>query len=405
MLLQDLKKFKLPDQAGIYLFKRGGKILYIGKATSLKDRTRRYFAGDLGETRGPKIVRMLALADRVAWQATDSVLEALLLESVLIKKHQPPYNTREKDDKSYWFAVITDEPFPRVLLRRGRQLANDRLAPTIKIKQRFGPFPRATEIKAALKIIRRIFPYRDRCQPSAGRPCFNWQIGLCPGICVGAISQLEYRKIIAKIKLFFSGQKNRIISQLEREMKQAAQGQKFESAAKIRNQLFALKHLREVALLKTPIEESSIGGRIEAYDVAHLQGRAAVGAMVVWKNGELDQSQFKKFKLRATVAGDDLAGLREILTRRLNHPEWPWPDLIVVDGDERQANVARAILKEKALAGISVVGVVKGENHRARRLSALATLTSEEERAIVAANDAAHRFAIAYHRRLMRDRP
>ena len=133
MISQDLKQYKLPDKPGVYRFYQGKNLLYIGKATSLKDRVRSYFAGDLGETpasagssgvakRGPKIWRMVEIADRIEWQETDSVLEALLLETELIKKHQPKYNSREKDDKSYWYVVITDEDYPRVLSVRGKEL-------------------------------------------------------------------------------------------------------------------------------------------------------------------------------------------------------------------------------------------------------------------------------------------
>ena len=122
-MLSKEKIKKLRDSPGVYFFTRGREILYIGKATSLRDRVRSYFSSNLLEaSRGGRIVQMLALAIGVRHQRTDSVLEALLLESVLIKKHQPKYNTREKDDKSYCYIVITDEEFPRVLMIRGQNL-------------------------------------------------------------------------------------------------------------------------------------------------------------------------------------------------------------------------------------------------------------------------------------------
>ncbi|MCX6713923.1 MAG: UvrB/UvrC motif-containing protein [Candidatus Vogelbacteria bacterium] len=290
MKSQELKHYKLPDNPGVYHFKRGKKILYIGKATSLKDRVKSYFNGDILDTRGPKIEQMLKLADRIDWQETHSVLEALLLETELIKKYQPPYNTREKDDKSYWHVIITDEDFPRILPIRGRELFKRRSdadqtqnnaektfivrdwisdkSGKVGIKYQFGPFPYGAEIKEALKIVRRIFPFRDKCQPcKAGKSrcdldfpegsprgecqaCFNRQIGLCPGVCTGEISKTDYQKIIRNIKLFFEGKKMVVIKNLEREMKSLARKQEFEKAGKIRNQIFALQHIQDVSLLK-----------------------------------------------------------------------------------------------------------------------------------------------------------
>src|SRR3989338_1988631 len=138
-----LKRFKLPDSPGVYLFKKGRKILYIGKATSLRDRVRSYFSSDLVAGRGDRIVGMVAGATSFDWKVTQSVLEALMLESHLIKHHQPPYNVDEKDNKSWNYVVITKEDFPRVLLTRGRELfQNVRLRKSnIKTKAVFGPYP------------------------------------------------------------------------------------------------------------------------------------------------------------------------------------------------------------------------------------------------------------------------
>src|SRR3989344_4556961 len=122
MTKEQLKRFKLPDLPGVYLFKKGRKILYIGKATSLRDRVRSYFASHLAAGRGDRIVGMIAEATSLSWRETDSVLEALILEANLIKKHQPQYNVDEKDNKSWNYVVITKEDFPRVLIIRGRDL-------------------------------------------------------------------------------------------------------------------------------------------------------------------------------------------------------------------------------------------------------------------------------------------
>jgi excinuclease ABC subunit C len=328
----------------------------------------------------------------VEWQETDSVLEALLLETELIKKYQPKYNSREKDDKSYWYVIITDEDFPRVLPVRGRELLSKSQKGDI-----FGPFPYASEIKEALKIIRKIFPYRDNCIPNSGKKCFNNQIGLCPGVFTGEISKTNYHKIVRNIKLLFGGKKQEILKNLEKEMKSLAKKQEFEKAGKVRDQIFALNHIRDVSLLKNKKEKGGI--RIEAYDIAHLGGKKTVGAMTVWQNGELDKSEYKKFELRGEKAlqADDLANLREILERRLNHPEWPWPDIIVVDGNQVQVRVAREVFPD-----VQIVGVVKDAKHKAGRIIGDQQIIHDYYRTIIEINAEAHRFALSYHRKKMR---
>jgi excinuclease ABC subunit C len=135
MKSQDLKKLNLPGKPGVYFFKKGKEILYIGKATNLRDRVRSYFAKDLIDTRGPGILDMTLLATTVEFQKTDSVLEALILEANLIKKHQPKYNVKEKDNKSFNCIAITKDPFPQVIIIRERETK------LTKFNAVFGPYP------------------------------------------------------------------------------------------------------------------------------------------------------------------------------------------------------------------------------------------------------------------------
>ena len=250
---QALKKAKLPNAPGVYFFlgtpklrKDGSKILYVGKATSLKDRVKSYFSKDLMKMRGPLIVKMVEEARSVSFLQTDSVLEALILEASEIKKHLPDYNTLEKDNTSFNYVVMTKEKFPRVLVVRGRNLGVDEN----EYEKVYGPFPHGSELREALRIIRKIFPYRDKCNPESGRPCFNAQLGLCPGVCSGVCSEKEYARILRHLKLFFEGKKRELIKILEREMKTAVKGQRFESAGEIKKTIFALTHIQDVALMK-----------------------------------------------------------------------------------------------------------------------------------------------------------
>ena len=434
---QDFNKQKLPDLPGVYFFKNSSGVLYVGKATSLRDRVRSYFANDLIATRGPLLVDMVMKADKIDFEVTDSVLEALILEAALIKKYSPYYNTKEKDDKSFNWVVITDEDFPRVLTVRGRELEKGL---SYEVKEKFGPFTQGNSLKEALRIIRKLFPYRDKCLPCAEdktgkcRPCFNYQIGLCPGVCAGLISKKDYNQTIRHLKYFLSGKKITLMKELNKEMKSLAKEHKFEEAQKIKRTIFALQHIQDVALIKkddninspfchprecgdpgilnslnSKILDSRLRGndrgkgnsfRIEAYDIAHHAGSAEVGVMVVSENGELAPQKYRLFNIRDSKR-DDLAALKETITRRLNHPDWQFPNLIVVDGDKRQISVAEQILKEKSL-NISVVSVVKDDKHKAKAIIGPESLTKKYSKEILKINAEAHRFAIGAHRRQLR---
>ncbi|MDD5152770.1 MAG: hypothetical protein PHS95_02080 [Candidatus Pacebacteria bacterium] len=398
---------KLPLSPGVYIFRGANReTLYIGKATSLRTRVQSYFRKDLIDTRGPLLVGMLTSAKTVDFIETDSILEALLLEAHLIRKHLPPHNTDGKDNKSFNYVIITKEEFSRVLVVRGRNLeAGLPDTDTEKIKYIFGPFPHGAMLKEAMHLVRKIFPFRDKCKPNSGKPCFNAQIGLCPGVCAGKMSRVEYAQTIERVKLFFEGKKKVLVRSIERDMKKSAKEQKFEQALMLKKTLFALTHIQDVALIKDDFnkrisKENEGVFRIEAYDVAHISGTSTVGVMVVMEDGEAKKSDYRKFKI-STSTNDDNASLHEILSRRFSHNEWPMPKLIVVDGGKAQVNTAEKALAEWGIT-IPVVGVVKDEHHKAREIIGDKNLKVTHERAIVLANSEAHRFAIGYHRDLRR---
>ena len=363
-------KNTLPEVPGVYFFLSEEKnILYIGKATSLRDRVKSYFLQDLLVTRGPKIQLMLPEIQYIGFCQTDSVLEALLLESELIKKYQPPFNTDAKDDKSYNRVVVTKETYPRVLLVRDREIAQGKF--TAPVKKMYGPFPNARDLREALKIIRKLFPFRDKCVPyhelgeaqkKKARGCFSYQLGLCPGVCIGSISKSEYQKNIRNIELFFEGKKSKVVAMLEREMHALALVKRFEEANEKKKLIFGLQHIQDMALV-TEDRNTANRHRIEAYDVAHLQGSASVGVMTVVQKGHATPSEYRQFILRKHHNGNDLSALEEILTRRLKHPEWPYPEMIVVDGGKNHINVAEKILEEQGFA-IPVLSVVKDLRHK-----------------------------------------
>lgn len=414
MTSQDLVAYDLPDAPGVYFFLGSKKeILYVGKATSLKERVKSYFTKDLMSARGPLLVKMVSEAEKLEWMTTDSVLEALIVEAAQIKKHQPRFNTAEKDNTSFNMVIITDEDFPQILVQRSRNVAHwNLISKGMKIRSVFGPFPHGGELREALKIIRRILPYRDRTctpqpeqrNPERPRPCFNHQIGLCPGVCVGKMDKKEYRKQVKRIELFFSGHKSELLKEIEKDMKACAKGHKFEEAEKYKRMLYALEHIQDIALIKRDIERVESEGtvRIEAYDIAHIAGTSTVGVMTVVEDGELEKSQYRKFRIRGAkgkVSINDIENLKEVLRRRLAHPEWTLPQIIVVDGGVAQINAAREVLEENNL-NIGVVSVVKDTRHKAREILGDKKIASDWGKSILLVNAEAHRFAIGYHRKL-----
>lgn len=404
----DLQVKKLPDTPGVYFFLGARKeILYIGKATSLKNRVRSYFAADLKDKRSELIEQMVSEAKKVEVTATDSTLEALILETNLIRTHKPRYNTRSKDDKSFNHLIITNETWPRVLVVRGKDLTE--LYTEQELLYHFGPFPSGQLFREALKIVKRLFKFYDTKQPLGsekskvvrGQIDFNRQISLYPN----EDNKIEYQKTIRHIKLFFEGRKQELIQELERDMMLFAKEEAFEQAALVKRKIYALQHIQDVALIrddrKLYRDEKNV--RIEAYDVAHMGGSDMVGVMTVVVGEEPQPSAYRKFKIQSVHGSNDPAALKEILERRFAHPEWPFPQLIVVDGSTAQKNVAELVLRKIGLV-IPVVAVVKDEHHKPIRI-----LTSQKNRdqfqdQILLANAESHRFAVAFHRKKRNDR-
>ena len=403
MKREDVDFDAMPETPGVYLFyDAGNAVLYVGRATDLRSRVRSYFSDRLAVDRGPRLVEAVEKAKHVEVVETDSVLDAYILEANLIKKHQPAYNVVDKDNKSFQFVGITKEDFPRVLVIRGRNLEQGNTKTSFS--HVYGPFPRGALLKEALRILRKILPYRDRCTPSApsekhSRKCFQAQLGLCPGVCVGLMDREAYMKRIREIRMFLSGRKKQLIAHLEKEMKAYAREQEFEMAEEVRRRIFALQHIQDVSLIKHDVVEGKVQSfRVEAYDVAHTAGSHAVGVMTVLVDGEADVSEYRTFTIRGAKQGDDVGALREILERRFAHPEWYFPNLVVVDGGKAQIAAAENVLQHLGFS-IPIVSVVKTEKHVPREILGLSEYIHAHERDIITANAEAHRFAVSRHRR------
>ncbi|RJQ26038.1 hypothetical protein C4565_07420 [Candidatus Parcubacteria bacterium] len=394
----------ISENPGVYIMKNAnGEILYIGKAGNLKRRVSSYFL----RPHDARIEKMVSQIHLIETRETGSALEALILESALIKKHQSPFNIREKDDTSFLFVVVTKELFPRVLLVRGKDLS--------KINGIvFGPYVSASSIREALRILRKIFPWNIHEGAKIGaykKPCFEYEIGLCPGICIGEINSIEYKKMIRKLILFFEGKKDIILGELEREMRQASKKMEFELANKLKKQIFALTHIRDTALIsedKLKIENLPAGRqgsklkigaqRIEGYDISNISGTSAVGSMVVFVDGLPVKSQYKKFQIKTVEGPNDVKMLREVLLRRFKHTEWEFPQCILIDGGKPQVNETIKTLRELGIT-IPIVGIAKGEKRDKNEFIG-SIPKGVSEKTLIFVRDEAHRFAIKYHKEL-----
>ncbi len=405
---------KAPKKPGIYIFKnKAGEFLYIGKAGNLKNRVRQYLRPD---PERPFLKHLMNEAEKVDFKTTSSEIEALILESRLIKEKQPKYNVMFRDGKQYFYIGITKDEFPRLFLTHqpykiaGKkfktQKSNFKSNPNVlKLKienlnlsyqsiQYIGPFTDGNALKTTLRLLRRVFPYctclsaRDpakRDKQKHNNFCLNYHIGKCLGICcLKQQSQnsnfqfsifnesKKYRKNIKAVKEILSGKKDVLLKSLRKELISLGKNQEFEKAIELRDKIEKLEKIFANAKI---IQDAKYGpgtaeaalerlvrifklirlpGRIEGYDISNIQGQNAVGAMVVFVAGQPDKNEYRKFKIYLKEAPDDTAMLKEVLLRRFIHPEWPKPDLIFIDGGKGQLNAAKnAIAKPSAFAKAS----------------------------------------------------
>lgn len=412
-LLQKLKT--LPASPGVYFHKgANGEIIYVGKAAVLKNRVRQYFHHTQKDPKTEALVREIADTD---WIVVDTEMDALFLESEMIKRYMPKWNILLRDDKTVSYVRIDmKSEVPYVSFTRTPQ---DDKATYI------GPFYGKSAVEKALRILRKVFPYYDK--PYDGKKTLNTDLGLTPGIEVGRVTPEEYKKNLRKLRLYLEGGRHKLIKELEKQMQQAAKSENFEEAAAIKSQLFGLRELQKKIVFsdKEFLDISSDQAltdlqkllhlpnppkRIEGYDISHQSGTNVVGSMVVFTNGASDRSEYRKFKLRHQ-RNDDTANLREVIERRLKHSEWPFPDLVILDGGVGQVNAVRDLLTAQH---IPVIGRDKSGDHTRNASVRIIVPTHQDfqeitlspdshiAKLIARIDDEAHRFAITYHTLLKR---
>lgn len=397
-----VKNGRLPDAPGVYFMKNArGTVIYVGKATSLLRRVSSYFQ----KAHDARIAEMVGNIRTIDYLVTGTVIEALILEANLIKRYWPPFNIREKDNKSWLYLAFTKDEYPKPVFVRGHDLEE---GASKNYKAIFGPYTSPRSVRAALDYLRKIFPWTT-CEPGKKRACFYYHLGQCPGVCIGVADKAAYQKTIRDLIRFFQGKKETIIKDYERQMKKASKESRFEDAAALRNKIRALRHIQDVAIMKKedtlPAGSRDPFGRIEGYDISTIQGTSTVASMVVFEQGAPAKAEYRKFRISAAAAKDDFSAIREALTRRFRHTEWRTPDLLLIDGGAGQVQAALDVLRALNKT-IPVVGIAKGPERKRNDLivpptqSTLRAKLEPHMDLLISVRDEAHRFAVTYHRKV-----
>lgn len=403
----------LPAAPGVYFHKnKDGEIIYVGKAAVLKNRVRQYFHKDLKDAKTEALKAEIYDTD---WIVVDTEMDALFLESEMIKRYMPKWNILLRDDKTVSFVRIDmKSEVPYVSMTR--QPLDDKATYV-------GPFYAKLPVSKALRILRKVFPFYTK--PYDGKKSLDTDLGLTPGIEILKSTPVEYKRNLRKLIRYLEGDREKLIKEIEKEMKTAATLEDYERAAELRNQYFGLLELKKKIVfsdkefldissdqallsLQKLLGLNSPPRRIEGYDISHDQGTNVVASMVVFTNGVSDRSEYRKFKLRAQK-NDDPGSMREVITRRLKHNEWVYPDLVILDGSVGQISAVIDLLKEK---NIPVIGRDKSGDHTRNADVKLVIPEGDSYRTVPVASgshiahlisridDEAHRFAITYHRQL-----
>ena len=410
----------LPVAPGVYFHKNSdGEVIYVGKAAVLKNRVRQYFQNpEKKDSKTQALIREIADTD---WIVVDSEMDALFLESEMIKRYMPKWNILLRDGKTVTYVRIDmKSEIPYVSLTRN---------PDDDEAEYLGPYYGKGAVEMALRILRRLFPYYDK--PYTGKKTLMTDLGLTPGIEVGRMTAAEYKRNLRYLISYLKGNRKKLIRDLELNMQRAAAVGDFERALKYRTQFFGLRALSTkivfsnseaadlsndaaLSLLKKMLKMSRPPRRIEGYDISHQAGKDVVGSMVCFINGVADRTQYRRFKLRKQQ-NNDTASLREVMKRRLRHiKDWGKPNLVIVDGGVAQVEAVSALWKEY---GVRVIGRNKsGDHSRNGRVDIILSedIESDDYELVSLANgsdvakliaridDESHRFAVQYHSLLKR---
>ena len=417
----------VPDRPGCYLMRdRRGAIIYVGKAKNLRRRVSSYFRPRANHA--PKVRSMVDTVWDFEWMTVKNDAEALLTEAALIKRHRPHFNILMRDDKRY-LALRADvaAPWPRFSCVRAEKDDGARY---------FGPFPSSPVVRAAKDFVEKRYGIRE-CRsdvPCADdhRHCLADVIRTCSAPCLGRIAQDEYRARFEEACEFLAGHRPAVLAEVGEEMRAASERGDYESAARLRDTLAALREMTKAHFVRTPPEmrrrnveqglrelAEAIGlpappRFIECCDISNLFGTHSVASLVVARDGMPDKRLYRRFRIKTIEGADDPRSMAEVVRRRFTHDDSPGakplglakPDLFICDGGITQLRATRAALAEIGVDDVPTIGLAERQEEIVLddgRENLLLPRDSEALFVCTRLRDEAHRFAVSYHRRL-RDR-
>ncbi len=400
------------------------KVLYIGKAKSLRSRAASYFqqSADLAASRGPKIIEMLSKVETIDFLETETEVGAMLQEARLIKDIHPPYNTDLADDKTFpYLEITTGENFPGIYITRKPRLKS----------RLFGPFANAKDLRAVFVELQKIFKFRtcrldikeDDSKRKFFRPCILYSIKQCAAPCSAKIDKSEYKKIITDFINFLRSKRSTVLRQLKKQMEEAAATMKYEKAAMFRDRIrlierldrrgspdedvqpevFAADPAEALTKLQNLLQMPQPIRIIEGIDVACIAGAEAVGSLVKFIDGRAFKSGYRRFKIKTVKGIDDYAMITEVIRRRYKYAlrgEELWPDLVLIDGGLGHLHAAQTALKEMKAPAVKIVAIAKREEQLYIQGGSRPLKLPRHSPALKLlqyVRDEAHRFAQHYH--------
>jgi len=421
-ILQKLRE--LPDKPGCYLMRDArGKIIYVGKAASLRKRVASYFRHGTLRRSQPKLRSLIHSIADFEWIVQASEEAAALAEGQLIKDYRPRYNTLFKDDKRFpLLRIDLRQSFPFFRLCRIQRADG---------AEYFGPYTSSAAMRAALEFLEKHFGLRRCTVPAPGpqdhKHCMNDVIRFCSAPCLGKISAADYRQRVAEACAFLRGERPALLQTVRDNMQVAARAQDFEKAAAWRDTLellyTAIRRRRRLATtVKSPADAGAAGltalraalglarlpRLMEAYDISNISGTHAVGSLVAAVDGKPAPARYRRFRIKTVMAANDVAMLGEVIRRRfarLLQENGVRPDLLLIDGGLPQLRAARAELARLGLAELPAIGLAKQHEEIYTETAAgvkVLALPADSPALLLLRRlrDEAHRFALTYHRRL-----
>lgn len=427
---EKVKQF--PAAPGVYLMKdEQGRVVYVGKAKNLRNRAGHYFTKAAAED--PRTADLVKVIADIDYLCAETEVDALLMEARLVKDVQPRFNVELKDDKSFpYLQIRIREEFPRVEFTRTPRRRGVKL---------YGPFTSAKSLRAAIQVLQRIFQFRtcglDIAEADERwrwfRPCILHSIHQCTAPCNFRVTKEEYRKQIRKLRLVLEGKKSRLLALMEKQMTEASTALQFEKAARLRDEIAALKNLslrgqvdkdvqpevfqiepkKGLAGLRKVLGLRETPRTIEGIDIAHLGGSETVASLVAFIDGLPFKPGYRRYRIKTVEGVDDFASIREVVSRRFRdvgrarpgQAEQVFPDVLLIDGGKGQLNAALEVFRHLGKEPPCLISLAKREEEIYRpgadepiRLGR----HSAALRLLQYVRDEAHRFAQHYHHILRR---